>query len=170
VLKALSALDGVETHLVVTSGARRTWELECRRVPYSQLVSLADVVHDVANLAASISSGSFVSDGMVVAPTSMKTLAGIVCGYTDNLLLRAADVCLKEGRRVVLVPREMPLGKLHLRNLATAADLGCVVVPPLLTFYNGASTVEEQVNHIVGKILRQLSLDYAAFVPWTGVE
>lgn len=95
-------------------------------------------------------------------------LAGIVTGYADNLLLRAADVCLKEGRKVVLCPREMPLSKLHLRNLSTAADLGCAMVPPMLSFYSGQNTVEDQINHIVGKILMQFDLEYENFRPWTG--
>lgn len=88
-------------------------------------------------MAASISSGSFKTDGMIVIPCSMKTVAGIAAGYTDNLLLRSADVCLKEGRKVVIVPREMPLSRLHLRNIKEAADYGCVVVPPMLTFTMG---------------------------------
>jgi len=96
----------------------------------------------------------------------MKSLAGIVSGYADNLLLRAADVCLKENRRVVLVPREMPLGRVHLRNLSEAAELGCTVIPPMLTFYNGCDTVEAQIDHLVGKILRQFGLDHRGFKPW----
>ena len=95
-------------------------------------------------------------------------VAGIVSGYTDDLLLRAADVCLKEGRKVVIVPREMPMSRIHLRNIKEAADYGCVVVPPVLTFYNGADTVEKQIQHIVGKILMQFHISYRDFVPWQG--
>ena len=95
-------------------------------------------------------------------------VAGIVSGYTDDLLLRAADVCLKEGRKVVIVPREMPMSRIHLRNIKEAADYGCIVVPPVLTFYNGADTVEKQIQHIVGKILMQFHISYRDFVPWQG--
>lgn len=166
-LKALRLHPEVEIHLVSTSGARTTLECESA-VSVAQLEALAHVVHDEHDFAASISSGSFLTDGMIVIPCSMKSLAGIVSGYADNLLLRAADVCLKEGRKVVLVPREMPLGKVHLRNLAQAADLGCAIVPPMLTFYNGADTVEKQIDHVVGKVLMQFGLRHEAFRPWEG--
>ena len=104
----------------------------------------------------------------MIVPCSMKTVAGIVSGYADNLLLRAVDVCLKEGRKVVIVPREMPMGRIHLRNIHEAADYGCVVVPPVLTFYNGANTIEKQINHIIGKILMQFGIDYKQFIAWDG--
>lgn len=166
-LSALRQLPGWETHLVVTRGARVTWELETD-LPFSELEGLADAVHSETNLAASISSGSFQTDGMIVIPCSMKTLAGIATGYTDNLLVRAADVCLKENRKVVLVPREMPFGKVHLRNLKEASDLGCVIIPPILTFYNGLDSTAGQVNHVIGKILMQFGVRYKNFVPWQG--
>lgn len=156
---------GCETHLVVTDAARRTWELETGG-SVDALLGLADRVYDAHDMAACISSGSFVTDGMIVLPCSMKTLAGIVSGYTDNLLLRAADVCLKENRRVVLCPRETPLGRVHLRNLLAASELGCVIVPPMLTFYNAPQTVQEQINHVVGKVLLQLGIVSEDFVPW----
>lgn len=100
----------------------------------------------------------------------MKTLAGIAAGYDENLIVRAADVCMKEGRKVVLVPREMPLGKVHLRNMKEVADLGCTLVPPMLTFYNGPKTLVDQINHIVGKVLLQFGITYDKFVPWKGIE
>lgn len=166
-LKALRSLKDCEIHLILSEGAKLTWELESS-IPMDQLTALADVVHDNKNLAASISSGSFVTDGMIIMPCSMKTLAGITAGFAENLLLRAADVCMKEGRKVVLVPREMPFSRLHLRNMECAAEYGCVIVPPVLTFYNGSKTVEDQINHIVGKILLQFGITYEKFVPWTG--
>ena len=161
--------QGCELHLVISDAARLTWNLETDR-PIEDLTSLADVLYDSHDMAAKISSGSYRTAGMIVVPCSMKTLAGIVTGYTDNLLLRAADVCLKEGRKVVLCPREMPLGKIHLRNMNTAADLGCVIIPPMLSFYSGQMTVEDQIHHIVGKILMQFDLDYEPFRPWDGPE
>lgn len=168
-LKALGAHEDVERHLIVTGSARCTWTFETD-IPFEALTACAEQVHDEFNFAASIASGSYDTVGMAVVPCSMKSLAGIVTGYTDNLLLRAADVCLKENRRVVLVPREAPFGKVHLRNLAAAADLGCTVIPPVLTFYNGLNTVDEQIDHLVGKILRQFGLKHEGFRPWAGAE
>jgi 4-hydroxy-3-polyprenylbenzoate decarboxylase len=98
----------------------------------------------------------------------MKTLSGIATGYAENLLIRAVDVCLKENRKVVLVPREMPFGKLHIRNMKEASDLGCVIIPPILTFYNNPQTLEDQINHIIGKILMQFGLDHKKFRAWEG--
>jgi 4-hydroxy-3-polyprenylbenzoate decarboxylase len=153
--------------LITTKSARFTLKYESD-MSYDEFVRLAHVVHDEYNFAASIASGSFVTEGMVVIPCSMKSLAGIVSGYTDNLLLRAADVCLKEGRRLVLVPREMPLGQSHLRNLLEASRLGCAIIPPMLTFYNAASTLEQQVDHVVGKVMMQFGLEHEGFKPWEG--
>jgi len=167
-LKALKSIEKCEVHLIVSDGGKLTWQLETDR-PLDDLLSLADTVDDVKNLAASISSGSFQTDGMIIMPCSMKTLAGITTGYADNLIIRAADVCMKENRKVVLVPREMPFGKVHLRNLKEASDLGCVIVPPMLTFYNSAKTMEDQINHIVGKVLMQFGLNYDKFIPWHGL-
>lgn len=166
--KALRA-QPIELHMIVTDTARLTWALETSR-PLAELTELADELHNPQDMAAQIASGSFRTTGMIVAPCSMKTLAGIVTGYADNLLLRAVDVCLKEGRKVVLCPREMPLSKLHLRNMSAAADLGCVIVPPMLSFYSGQSTVGDQIDHVVGKILMQFDLEYENFHPWTGQQ
>ena len=168
-LRALRDYEDVESHLVVSEGAAKTWQLECAG-PLTELTDLADVVHDVHNLAASISSGSFVTEGMVVVPCSMKTLSGIATGYADNLITRAVDVCLKEGRHVVLVPREMPLGRVHLRNLKTVSEDGCAIVPPMLTFYNGPSTLDDQIWHVVGKVLLQFGLEPRRFRAWEGAE
>lgn len=166
-LKALKSIEDCEVHLVLSKGAKITWELESS-IPMEKLTALADVVHDNKNLAASVSSGSFVTDGMVIMPCSMKTLAGITAGYAENLIVRAADVCMKEGRKVVLVPREMPLSRLHLRNMVCASEDGCVIIPPVLTFYNGPKTLDDQINHIVGKILMQFGITFDKFVPWKG--
>jgi 4-hydroxy-3-polyprenylbenzoate decarboxylase len=168
-LKALRLVPECEIHLVVTDGAVRNFECETG-LSMGDVHSLADVVHDSRNMAASISSGSFKTDGMIVAPCSMKTLAGIAAGYAENLLLRAVDVCIKENRKVVIVPREMPLSRLHLRNMKEAADYGCIVIPPLLTFYNGADTLQKQLEHIIGKILMQFGIDYKEFVSWKGKD
>lgn len=165
--KALKRRQDCELHLIVSEGARLTWRLESS-IREEELYSLADYVYQETELAARISSGSYVTDGMIILPCSMKTLAGIVSGYAENLIQRAADVCLKEGRKVVLSPREMPLGRIHLQNLKEAADCGCVIVPPMLTFYNGANSLEAQIQHIVGKILLQFGIQDENFVPWKG--
>jgi len=167
ILQALRQVPGCEIHLVVSHGAKITWDMESN-IPYDNLETLADVVHSDENLAAAISSGSFVTDGMIVAPCSMKTLAAITSGYAANLLARAVDVCLKEGRKVTLLPREMPLGKVHLRNLSTAADLGCAIIPPMLTFYNTPESLSDQINHVVGKVLMQYGIIHDKFIPWKG--
>lgn len=164
-LETLRASADAEIHLIVTEAAERTWALECDK-PIRELYDLADVVYDNHDLAAAVASGSFRTDGMIVLPCSMKTLAGIASGYAENLLLRAADVCLKEGRRLVLCPREMPLGRIHLRNLTLAAEAGAAIVPPMLTFYNRPTTVDEQIDHVIGKILFQFGIVPDNFRAW----
>ncbi len=168
-LKVLKQIPEIETHLILTEGAIKNFECETE-ILIDDVTVLADVVHSNKNLAASISSGSFKTDGMVVIPCSMKTVSGIASGYATNLLIRAADVCIKEGRKVVIVPREMPMSRIHLRNIKEAADNGCIVIPPMLTFYNGSNSVEKQVNHIIGKILMQFNIEFKDFVPWEGCE
>lgn len=166
-LEALRQFEDLEVHLVVSDGAKVIFERETD-VAMDQVEALADVVWDNHNLAAAISSGSFVTDGMVVAPCSMKSLSAIANAYDDDLLVRAADVCAKEGRRVVLVPREMPMNQAHCRNLLRACEDGYVIMPPVLTFYNGCKTTADQVDHVVGKILMQFGLAYDRFKPWEG--
>ena len=164
-LKTLRENSDAELHLIVNESAEQTWALETE-LPLSALYDLADVVYDARDMAAAVSSGSFLTDGMIVLPCSMKTLAGVVSGYADNLLLRAADVTLKEGRKLVLCPREMPLSRIHLRNMKEAADAGCTIVPPMLTFYNHPQSVEEQIDHVIGKILMQFGIVPDSFRPW----
>lgn len=156
-LKKLKALENVETHLIITEGAALTFKHETSFDLYD-IKKLADVVYDVNEMDASIASGSFLTDGMVIVPCSMKTVAGIASGYAENLLLRAADVCIKENRKLVLVPREIPFSRIHLRNMKELADNNVVILPPMLTFYNVPSTIQQQIDHIVGKILMQFKL------------
>ena len=167
VLEALRPLPDVETHLVISDGARDVIRCECG-IDASEVETLADVVYNNHDLAARISSGSFATDGMIVAPCSMKSLSAMVNAFDDDLLVRAADVCRKEGRRVVLVPREMPLSQAHLRNLLRAAEDGYTIVPPMLTFYNASHTLSDQVDHVVGKVLMQFGVAYERFKPWEG--
>ena len=166
-LQALRDVPDVETHLVISDGARMIFDRECD-VSAADAEALANVVYDNHDLAAAISSGSYVTDGMIVCPCSMKSLSGMVNAYDDDLLVRAADVCRKEGRRVVLVPREVPLNQAHLRNMLQAAQDGYVVLPPMLTCYNGCETTADQVDHIVGKVLMQFGIAYDKFRPWKG--
>ena len=166
-LHILHGLPGVETHLVATPSVERNLLLEgCP--PLAGLRELADFSYAADDMAAVIASGSFVTDGMIIAPCSMKTLAALASGYTDNLLQRAADVCLKEGRKVVLLPREMPLGRIHLRNMLTASECGCTIIPPVLTFYNKPRSVMDHVDHILGKSLLSLGIAMPSFRPWQG--
>lgn len=166
-LQALHEMPDVETHLIITYGAEVIFKCETD-YEIEEVKALADHVYDVNNLAEAISSGSFHTDGMVVIPCSMKSLSGIANAYADDLLVRAADVCLKENRKVILVPRELPLNRIHCRNLLTVCEAGYTIIPPMLTFYSNYPTADDQVDHIIGKILMQFNLSYNKFKPWKG--
>jgi 4-hydroxy-3-polyprenylbenzoate decarboxylase len=166
-LDALRQTPEVETHLIVSAGGRRTLALETDQTP-SDLEALADRVHDAGDLAAGPASGSFVTHAMAVVPCSMKTLSAITHSYADNLLVRAADVTLKEGRRLVLVPSETPLHAGHLELLLRAARLGAVVLPPMVAFYHRPKSIQEVIDHTVGKILDALGVEHALFRRWEG--
>lgn len=160
---------GVETHLVVSRWARATIRME---TPYSldDVVALASKVYGERDQAAAISSGSFRTDGMVVVPCSMKTLAAIRTGYSDDLVSRAADVTLKERRRLVLVARESPLNAIHLENMLTLTQAGATVLPPMPAFYNHPETVGDIVDHVVSRILDQFGLDNDVTTRWSGLR
>lgn len=166
-LRALRAIGGFEVHLVASEQAKQTVELETDIRP-AELEALADVVHDSRNLAASISSGSFKTDGMIVVPCSMRSASAIAFSLNDNLLVRAADVCLKERRTLVMVVRETPLHVNHLRNLARAAEAGAVILPPVPGTYSRPKTIEDVVNHTVGKVLDQFHIPNELFRRWQG--
>lgn len=168
-LEVLSAVDGVESHLVMSSAARRTLSLE---TDYSveQLESLADRVYKTSDIAAAISSGSFRATGMIVAPCSIKTVSGIATSYSDNLLLRAADVTLKDRRPLVLLVRETPFHLGHLRLLVQVAEMGAIVMPPMPAFYHRPATLEDIVDQTVNRALDLLDieLDHDLFPRWQG--
>jgi len=165
-LEVLRGMD-VETHLVLTDPGRRNIELETDwRV--EDVEALAAHRYEIGNVAAPIASGSFFHDGMAVVPCSMKTLSGIVNSYNENLLNRAADVTLKEGRRLVLTPRETPLHKGHLDLLRRAADLGAMIVPPMVAFYHRPKTLQEIIDQTVGKVLDALGVENNLFRRWQG--
>jgi 4-hydroxy-3-polyprenylbenzoate decarboxylase len=166
-LEVLRAMEDVETHLVMSRFARVNIEIETAHdVQYVE--DLADHVHSFGNQAASISSGSFKTDGMVIAPCSMKTLSGIVHSAADSLLVRAADVVLKEQRRLVLMPREVPLHVGHCKLLYEAAQLGAVIAPPMPAFYNQPKTIDDLVNHSIGRVLDLFDLDAGILKRWEG--
>ncbi len=168
-LEVLRGVDDVETHLVLTSAARRTIALETD-FAVEHVEALADRVHRVGDLAAAISSGSFPSGGMVIAPCSMKTVSGIATSYSDNLLLRAADVTLKERRRLVLLVRETPLHLGHLRLLMQVTEMGAIVMPPVPAFYHRPTTLQEIIDQTVNRVLDLLDIDLAhdLFPRWQG--
>ncbi len=168
-LRQLAAFPEVERHLILTEAAEHVAGQE-GTCSLEELKALADVVYDNANRGAGPASGTFPTMGMVIVPCSMKTVAGIASGYSDNLLLRAADVTLKERRPLVLVARECPLGTVHLRNLLEVSRLGAVVLPPMLSYYQHPRSVEELTRHVVGKILRQLGLEPAGAYEWEGMS
>nr|BFD86677.1 non-oxidative hydroxyarylic acid decarboxylases subunit B [Streptomyces sp. Xyl84] len=168
-LERLAADPGIETHLVVSRWARATIELETGRT-VSEVSALADVTHRPEDQGSPLSSGSFRTDGMVIVPCSMKTLAGIRAGHADGLVGRAADVVLKEGGPLVLVPRETPLNEIHLENMLALARMGVRIVPPMPAFYNHPRTVDDLVDHLVVRVLDQLGVETPARGRWTGLR
>jgi polyprenyl P-hydroxybenzoate/phenylacrylic acid decarboxylase-like protein len=166
VLRALGRATCVETHLVLSTASHRTIELETD-LAVSDVEALADVVYEPGDLAAAISSGSFLTMGMVVAPCSMRTLASIAHGLEDNLLTRAAGVTLKERRPLVLVPRETPLSLIHLRNMVAVTEAGATVLPPTPGFYHRPTSIEDLIDQTTGKVLDQLGIEHELFRRWT---
>jgi len=165
-LEALKAA-GVETHLVLSRWGQRTVEHETG-LTFADLESRASVVHGSGNMAATISSGSFRTDGMVICPCTMRTVATIANGNGENLVHRAADVVLKERRRLVIVPRETPLSEIHLENLLKLARMGVAIVPPMPAFYNKPATLDDMVDHIVARVLDQFAITADFAKRWDG--
>ena len=168
-LQALRTLPGIETHAVISDAGwlNITHELGLER---THAPALADVVHSIDSIGASIASGSFRASGMVVAPCSMRTLAAIAHGLADNLLTRAADVMLKERRRLILLARETPLHLVHLRNMTTVTEMGAIVCPPVPAFYQKPQTVEDIVQHSLARVLDLLGLEQTLAAPWMGLN
>ncbi len=166
-LEALKTVDAIEIHLIITRGAKVTLRLETEIDP-SQIERLADHVHAPENLAAPLSSGSFRTEGMIVIPCSMKSLSMIAYSLSDNLLVRAADVTLKERRKLVLVPRETPLHLGHLRAMTTVTEMGGIILPAVPSFYHRPGTIEEIIDQTVGKVLDQFNIPHQLFNRWAG--
>jgi 4-hydroxy-3-polyprenylbenzoate decarboxylase len=163
-LKILGDLN-VKTHLVITKNGERIIELETG-FSKNEIINLATYLYDIKDLTSPIASGSFRTNGMVIIPCSMKTLAGIAIGYSSNLLLRAADVTLKEKRPLVLVPRETPLSVIHLENMCKAARAGAIILPAMPAFYNKPKSIDELVNYIIGKILDIFEIQHNLYKRW----
>lgn len=166
-LRQLRNQESIETHLIYSRAAEMTLKQETNTT-LEELGAMADVVYDNENIGASLASGSFKTKGMIILPCSMKTVAGISCGYSDNLLLRAADVILKERRKLVLGVRECPFSTLHLENMHKLSNMGAVILPLVLSFYNHPDSLEACMKHIVGKILDQFDMEGEAFSRWEG--
>lgn len=168
-LQVLQQLPDIETHLILSNAARQTLALETD-FSLREVQALADVVHDARDIAATLSSGSFKTHGMVILPCSIKTLSGIVHSYTDGLLTRAADVVLKERRPLVLCVRETPLHLGHLRLMTQAAELGAVIMPPMPAFYHRPQSVQDIIDQTVNRVLDQFDIELPQdlFTRWNG--
>jgi polyprenyl P-hydroxybenzoate/phenylacrylic acid decarboxylase-like protein len=170
ILEQLRRHPDWESHLVLSASGALTaaQELALRR---ADIEALADVVHNVKDIGASVASGSFPTEGMVVAPCSMKTLAAIALGMADNLVSRAADVAFKERRRVVLLAREAPLNLAHLRNMTSVTEMGGIVFPPVPAFYNQPTSLDDVVNHTVGRVLDLFGISHEDLLErWDGLR
>ena len=168
-LEILRRLGGVETHLLVSSAGWLNIQHELD-LDKAAVHALADVVHNVRDVGASIASGSFATDGMIVAPCSMRTLASVAQGLSDNLITRAADVVLKERRRLVLLVRETPFNLAHLRNMTAVTEMGGVIFPPLPAFYHKPATIDEMVDHTVTRVIDLLGVAQPVAAAWQGMR
>ncbi len=167
-LEVLRSKNDVEVHLVLSPHVESTLRFEAPEYSVEKLRDLAEYSYSWREIAAPIASGSFLTDGMVIIPCSMRTLASVAHGLSDNLLTRAADVTLKERRQLVLVPRETPLHQVHLQNMLTLAQMGSVILPPVMAFYHRPQTPADLVDHTVGKVLDVLRIPHELFTRWQG--
>jgi len=168
-LQHLQKIAGVETHLVISDAGNLTLHEEVG-MQRREVEALADVVYRNRDVGAAIASGSFQSDGMIVAPCSMKTLAAVALGLSDNLIARAADVVLKERRRLVLMVRETPFNLAHLRNMTSVTEMGGIVFPPLPSFYQHPASIDEMVDHSVARVLDLVGVEHTLAPRWTGMK
>ncbi len=168
ILERLRSIGGWETHLIV-SDAGVLNAFQEYGMDRKALHKLADVSHNVRDVGATIASGSFLTTGMVIAPCSMKTLASVAHAFADNLITRAADVVLKERRRLVLITREAPLNLAHIRNMEAVTLMGGVIFPPVPAFYSGGKSIDDLVNHTVGRVLDLFDVEHETIKRWDGM-
>lgn len=168
-LQHLRELPGIETHLLISDAGVLNLHQELQ-INKKQVEALANVVHNVRDIGASIASGSFLSDGMIIAPCSMKTLAAIAHGYSDNLITRAADVTFKERRRLLLMVRETPFNLAHLRNMTAVTEMGGIIFPPLPNFYHKPATIEDMVDHSLARVLDLFGVEHQLAPRWNGLS
>jgi len=168
-LQALTDNAQIETHLVISESARITIEQETK-LAVAEVEGMADFVHNINDLGARISSGTFKTDGMIIVPCSMKTLAAVNNGYSGNLIHRAADVTLKERRKLLLVTRETPLSTIHLRNMYELSQMGAIIMPPMISYYNLPVTINDATNQLVGKMLDIFDIESVRFKRWNGIR
>jgi 4-hydroxy-3-polyprenylbenzoate decarboxylase len=168
-LETLRSIGGIETHLMMSEAGVLSMhhELDMKR---KDVEALADAVHNVRDVGACVASGSFQSEGMIIAPCSMKTLGSVAHGLCDNLITRAADVMLKERRRLVLMVRETPFNLAHLRNMTAVTEMGGIIFPPLPALYQRPQSVSEMVDHTVGRVLDLFAIEHALVPRWTGLK
>ena len=168
-LEVLAARKDIETHLIISDAAELNirhetdWKIEA-------IKALANSYYDINDIGACLSSGSFKRDGMIVAPCSMKTLSALANSYTDNLLIRAGDVTLKERKRLVLLVRETPLHIGHIRNMERLSEMGAIIMPPVPAFYHKPKTIQDIIDHTVGKILDIFDIEHDLFQRWSGIQ
>lgn len=167
ILEKLKQIENVKTHLIMSKWAIANLSIETD-YSYDYVKSLADYIYDNNNLAARVASGSFINSGMIILPCSMKTLSSITHGFADNLISRAADVVLKEGRKLVLCPRETPLNSIHLENMLKLSNMGVRIVPPMPGFYSNPKTIDDLIDHHIMRVLDQFNINICEEKRWKG--
>ena len=167
-LEVLSGIKKIETHLIVSDAGEETIEFETSH-KIKDVKALANFSYDINDIGACLSSGSFKRDGMIIAPCSIKTLSALAHSYTENLLTRAADVTLKERKKLVILVRETPLHLGHLRNMVSLTEMGAIIMPPVPAFYHKPHTVQEIVDHTIGKVLDIFDIEHHLFPRWSGI-